>query len=352
VKILMAARRFPPDTWSGSETVFENLYEQARRRHEVRLVVGYSRERGLVPAEAVATSLKGLPGPLAWARMALSIQQEVRRFKPDVVLSNSIEVPPSGAPSVCIVHDLNFGGSELSSRRMRERFYAAQARRLSAVVVVSAATARAMVAIGAPEERLRVIHNGVNLHRFHPVPQPASEVLRLIYPSRILPGKAQHLAIDAVARLRGEYKRRVRLTIAGAVVDRVYLDQLRVQAWQQPVDFALDVPDMATVIQQHDAALYPTLMEEGFGYSAVEAMATGLPVIWSEQPAIREATGGVGMPIIPGDVEGLRKAIAELVDDPARRRALGEAGRAHVEAHCSWERVWASYEAVLRSVAR
>ena len=42
MKLMMVARRFPPDVRSGTERVFENLYHQARERHEVRLVVGFT----------------------------------------------------------------------------------------------------------------------------------------------------------------------------------------------------------------------------------------------------------------------------------------------------------------------
>ncbi|MFT5686934.1 MAG: hypothetical protein ACI8RZ_007891, partial [Myxococcota bacterium] len=138
MKILMAARRYPPDVYSGTETVFRNLYERARERHEVRLVVGWKQQRSMVPAEAVAVKLKGRSKAGAWAAMSKAIFSEVQRFKPDVVLSNSIEVPPTGAPCACIVHDLNFGqaGNAISSR-LKARFYAVRARTLDAVITVS-----------------------------------------------------------------------------------------------------------------------------------------------------------------------------------------------------------------------
>ena len=69
MKILMAARRYPPDVYSGTETVFRNLYELARERHEVRLVVGWKRQRDLVPAESVAVRLKGRSKAASWAAM-------------------------------------------------------------------------------------------------------------------------------------------------------------------------------------------------------------------------------------------------------------------------------------------
>lgn len=365
MKILMAARRYPPDVWSGTETVFQNLYERARQQHEVRLVVGWTRARHMVPAEAAAVELRGLGKGRKWTAMARAILSEVRRFRPDVVLSNSIEVPPTGVPTACIVHDLNFGeaaGSSIQASlagRAKALFYATRARGLHAVITVSEASARVLAQAGVPAEKVRVIHNGVDVDRFRPDPAWRSrgvgspdQPVRFVYPSRILPGKGQHHAIDALARLPREHKRRAHLSVVGAAADPVYLDQLKVQSFEQPVDFHVDVPEIAPWYQQADVVLFPTVMDEGFGFTAVEGMAAGKPVIWFDQPAIREATGGHGLPVPRGDVQALRQAMMTLMDDPEQRTRLGDQARRHVEAHLSWGSVWERYETVLRSISQ
>ena len=352
MKILMAARRYPPDVYSGTETVFANLYQRARTHHEVRLVAGWQRSRGLVPAEATAVRLGGMSKARAWARMARVIFAEARRFQPDVILSNSIEVPPTGVPTACIVHDLNFGHANAGlSARLKAGFYAAQGRSLKAIITVSSASARALVAAGVPEGRIRVVHNGVDTDVFKPAPRTDDGMVRFAYPSRILPGKGQHLAIDAIARLPALYKRKAHLTIVGAITDPVYLDQLRVQAFNQPVTFAFDVPEIQPYYQAADVIVYPTVMEEGFGFTAVEGMACGKPVIWFDQPAVREATGGIGVPVDRGDVTGLRDAMVRLIKDADERKRLGAAGRRYAENNLSWLRVWDQYEAILQAIA-
>ena len=363
MKILLCARRYPPDVWSGTETVFQALYEQARQGHEVRLVVGWTRARHMVPSEAVAVELRGLGKARTWARMSRAILAEARRFKPDVVLSNSIEVPPTGFPTATIVHDLNFGeaaGTHIASTltgRAKAAFYAARARALDAVITVSEASARVLGQAGVPADKVRVICNGVDLDRFHPsadVVDPglgsAQAPVRFAYPSRILPGKGQHHAIDAIARLPRDHKRRAWLTIVGAGSDPVYLDQLRVQSFGQPVQFEVDVPEIAPYYQQADVVLFPTVMDEGFGFTAVEGMACGKPVIYFDQPAIREATAGHGIAVPRGDIGALRQAMMRLMDDPALRLRLGRDGLRHVQAHRSWDTVWERYETVLTSI--
>ena len=201
---------------------------------------------------------------------------------------------------------------------------------------------------GVADDRIVVIPNGVDTARFCPRPKETqSDALTFAYPSRILPGKGQHLAIDAVARLPRVHKRDAELHIVGAVSDTVYLDQIRVQSFNQPVRFSLDVPDIVPHLQTADVVVFPSVLAEGFGLTAIEAMACGKPVIWSDQSAIREATGGIGIPVPPGDVDALRKAMLHLMDDPTERERLGKVGREWVEQNRSWDGVWAHYERVL-----
>ncbi|MCB9765544.1 MAG: glycosyltransferase family 4 protein [Alphaproteobacteria bacterium] len=356
MKLLMVARRFPPDVRSGTETVFENLWQHARRRHEVRLVVGFQQRRDLVPPDAVAVDLRGARRPQAWKRLWVTAFRELRRFRPDAVLANSIETPTLGAPTACIVHDLNFGLAQRGAGTLaREWFYRAKCGWLDAVVAVSQATADRLVELGVDPERIHVIHNGVDLDVFRPVPRAHSpdepaDFVRFACPGRILPGKGQHLALDALARLPRRYKERAHLVIAGAAADPIFVDQLRIQAYNQPVEILTNVPRIAPIHQGADVILFPTLMEEGFGFTAIDGMACGKPVIWSDQPAVREATGGVGFPVPQGDVEAMRDAMRQLMDDPDLRAKVGAEGRAFVEQRYAWDRTWARYEAVLQGI--
>ncbi len=355
MKLLVVSRRYPPDHVSGSETVIQSLYEQARRHHPVRLVAGYTRDRSLLPQEAIAVDLRGKRLGRAHLSLARAASAESLRFHPDVVLSNSIEVPRL-RPTAVIVHDLNFGrAGRRALDAAREAVYRVQGRMLDRIIAVSEATRHVLLDLGIPQERVVAIRDGVDLHRFHPPRSPvelggAEGRLVLCYPGRILQGKGQHVAIDAVSRLPDSCRERVHLRIVGAVHDPAYLSQLEIQAFGQPISFHTDVEDIVPFYQEADLVLFPTLMTEGFGYTAIEAMAAGRPVLWSDQPAIREATGGIGGAVPLGSGAAWSAAIAEYLKDPASWEAVGRQGRAFVEAHYGWERVWEQYEVVLEGM--
>jgi len=73
--------------------------------------------------------------------------------------------------------------------------------------------------------------------------------------------------------------------------------------------------------------------QEGFGIVFLEAMACGKPVVAARASAIPETVldGDTGLLVNPDDARGLAQALASLLSDPARSRAMGEAGRRRVE---------------------
>ena len=73
----------------------------------------------------------------------------------------------------------------------------------------------------------------------------------------------------------------------------------------------------------------PARYGEAFGLYVVEALAAGVPVVQPRQgafPELIDATGG-GLLCAAGDPNALADAIEELLLNPSRARALGEAGR-------------------------
>ncbi len=95
---------------------------------------------------------------------------------------------------------------------------------------------------------------------------------------------------------------------------------------------------------------------EGFGVVAVEAMAHGRPVVASAVGGLRDivADGETGMLVPPGDIASLRSALERLLGDAELRRSMGEAARARVREHFSWDATTdatlAAYDETVRRV--
>ena len=101
-----------------------------------------------------------------------------------------------------------------------------------------------------------------------------------------------------------------------------------------------------------DLYVHPALME-GFGIAVLEAMAMRKPVVATTTGGLPEIVQGgeTGMLVPPGDADALARAVSSLLQDSARRRQWGEAGRARVTAHFTVEammdQLTSGYETVL-----
>lgn len=91
---------------------------------------------------------------------------------------------------------------------------------------------------------------------------------------------------------------------------------------------------------------------EAFGVVALEAMASGLPVITSDLAGVRSVVEKqkTGLLVKPGSVDNLVKMIKKLLEDPRLARQLGQAGRAKVLKKYTWESIGYKLDNVLREV--
>jgi glycosyltransferase involved in cell wall biosynthesis len=103
----------------------------------------------------------------------------------------------------------------------------------------------------------------------------------------------------------------------------------------------LSQEELPQQIRQADFLVFPTIAEEALGRSAVEAMGVGRPVIASRIGGLpfTVADGATGLLFEPGNVDDLTSKIETLLDDPALRERMGQAGRRRFEEHFTWEAV-------------
>ena len=110
-------------------------------------------------------------------------------------------------------------------------------------------------------------------------------------------------------------------------------------------------PELANYYRASDICVQAS-REEGLGFSPLEALACGVPVVAAAVGGLRETIvhGHTGWTYPAGDAGALAGAIAQAMDDPTEARRRTELGRALVERQYEREAVFARFEAVVRSI--
>lgn len=201
-----------------------------------------------------------------------------------------------------------------------------------------------------PPGKVVVILNGVDLERFHPVPREVRGA-RFLSVGRLVPQKGHDILLDAFAVLRDALPRAT-LTIVGDGPMRPQLmEQVRAYRIADRVTFLGLRRDLPDLYARADIAVFPSRWE-GLGIAAIEAAASGLPVIATAvggfQEVIRDQETGILVPV--GDAVVLADAMRDLASDPARQVLLGHAARRHVERHFDIRAVVARYEELYEQI--
>ena len=206
--------------------------------------------------------------------------------------------------------------------------------------------------------RVQVVHNGVDVDQFKPLPREKTLRQRLGLPDaarvlvsvgRLVGWKGLRVVLDVLQRL----PQNVHYLVAGEGPEEA---RLREQAAQlgvgERVHFCGRIAhdQLPQVLAQADLLLQPSLGEESFGITLVEAMACALPVLASRQGGMTEIVlpGVTGELLPPGEVEAWLACIAPLLAQPETMRAMGAAGRERAMAEFTWAANAAKLERVLQ----
>lgn len=211
------------------------------------------------------------------------------------------------------------------------------ARRARAVVAVSRfAGEEAIRRFGAPPDRVRVLHSGPGLLASSaPAGPPSARDPYLLYVGNLAAHKNLPFLIDAF----GQADLAARLVLVGGMGAR--FDEVRGaierSAARDRVVLRTDVDDAELdALYAAATALVLPSRYEGFGFTSLEAMARGCPVIESDIPALREVSGDGAMLLAPDDRQAWTDAMRRIVADADLRKDLRERGAATVSRY-SWE---------------
>jgi sugar transferase (PEP-CTERM/EpsH1 system associated) len=227
-------------------------------------------------------------------------------------------------------------------------------------VTVSADLRRWLVDVGIPARKITHISNGVETTRFCPDGRPAGRA-RLGLPEdaivvgtvgRLEPVKDHLTLLEAFAAL-GERTPAVFLVIVGEGRTRPALEQrIGRPDLAGRVRLVGERSDVPALLNGFDVFVLSSIAE-GTSNTILEAMATGLPVIATRVGGNPELVqdGVTGSLVPPGDWRRMAGALASYIDDAARRRAHGEAGRRRAVEQFSLDRMAAGYGDLYESLA-
>ncbi|OGN90541.1 MAG: hypothetical protein A2Z70_01900 [Chloroflexi bacterium RBG_13_48_17] len=189
-----------------------------------------------------------------------------------------------------------------------------------------------------PEDSLRLIYDGVDSSVFSQAPETKRSINRLlVINSGDTPLKGLKYLLEAVAALKRE--REIQLTIVGKPMKNGYtrglIESLGI------ADCVTHLGQIATkeLVRHYSMATMVVVpsVYEGFGLPAAEAMCCRTPVISTTAGALPEIVGDAGILVPPADTRALVEAISGLLDNPNRRRDLGEIGHRRVTRMFNWK---------------
>jgi len=231
------------------------------------------------------------------------------------------------------------------------------ARQIPDLLTVSSSSAADIVSdFGVSPGQLHTVPLGVNTDLFQPGAHPRRSGRIIAIASADTPLKGVRTLLHAIARLRAS--RNLDLRLVARVEPNGPTHKLIAELGISDIvhiTSGLSDTDLAALFASAEVACIPSLYE-GFSLPAVEAMASGTPIVASRVGALPEVLGADGACaelVPPADVDSLTHALGEILDSPEKRRSLGKAGRDRAVDVFSWEAVAAQTVRVYeRAIAR
>ncbi len=280
-----------------------------------------------------------------------SIRQTIRLAKHFALLRQPVHLPNQhygrwvpwlNQPSVVTVHDL----VRLAFPFAKEGWISATGlmldrtgiRKATHVICVSEVTKRDLLRhLDVPEEKITVIHNGVNHDVFHPCQKQPHSRFRspyLLYVGSERPRKNLGALLRAFALVKQQGTPFHSLTLL-KVGPAGRSDTFRKVTWEEAcrlgieydIQFVENISDqeLAVIYSNAIALVFPSLYE-GFGLPVVEAMACGCPVITSNVSSLPEIAGSAALLVDPCNSEAIAEAIRSVILDSTTRTHLRDQG--------------------------
>jgi sugar transferase (PEP-CTERM/EpsH1 system associated) len=311
--------------------------------------------------EGIGVGVEALElGGQSLSRRIWALSSALRRLRPNVVHTHNSGPHVNGAIAavltrVPVLLHTKHGRNYVNDRKKRwqNRLASQLSSKVVAVSHDAAAVARELEKV--PARHVEVVHNGIDLDRFHANPSPFSQAneFRAVHVARLNRVKDQVTLLRATQLVSTELAG-FRLDIIGDGPAREELLQLSSElGLQSHVHFhgmQEDVPDR---LAQADMFVLSSV-SEGICLTLLEAMAAGLPVVATDVGGNGEIVdaGYTGLLVPARDPAAMAVAIVRLCRKAEESRQMGQRGRARVEKLFSVQSMVAKYEALYRELLR
>lgn len=244
-----------------------------------------------------------------------------------------------GLPIRCTINTRHgMGALEVGSRR--EWLYRRSLARTDAVVTVCEAARRELLRLGTvPESRLVAIPNGIRIERYAAADAdmrgrlldslglPAqTRVIGTV--GRLAPAKDHLGLITAFAGMSDQVPDCVLVIVGDGELRGELEARIRATSLQDRVFLLGDRNDVGDLLRGFDLFAMSS-RTEGYSIALIEASAAALPIVATEVGGNAEIVrDGVNGRLVPaGDSVRMMTTLRELIEDPALRARLGQAGR-------------------------
>jgi glycosyltransferase involved in cell wall biosynthesis len=329
--ILSVAYPFAPaseDAVGGAEQVLACVDQALAERRHIHLAVAAegSRLRGTVLPHPMPARIDDAARATAHARYRRTLAQVLDALRVDVIHDHDLgfaeHAPPPGAPLLVTLH-------------LPPSFYSRAAFELPRAGTTFVCVSRTQRdSLPATRAAVRLIPNGVRLDAFAPSMRPIGERGYALVLARVCPEKGVHLAVEAARRAD------MGLAVAGSVFpylshERYFNDEIaprldRRRRFLGPVGLA----EKRALLAGARCVLVPSLAPETSSLVAMEALASGTPVVAFRAGALPEIVEHGRTGFLVGDVGEMAAAIARVGElSGAVCRAAAE-GRFDARAMC------------------
>lgn len=185
-------------------------------------------------------------------------------------------------------------------------------------IAVSEYTRKNLVEAGVQEDRISVVHNGVDFKELSMINEKKRGAPTISVVARLVHYKRVGDAITALYNLKSEFPG-LRLEIVGTGPMRQSLERkaekLGVRDSVVFHGFVESHLDVLRIVAASHAFVLPSIVE-GFGITVLEAMGVGVPYAASDIPPVREATQGGrgGLLYAPGDPQALTESLRQVLE--------------------------------------